>query len=237
MANPEYVEQDWRTISIAPNYEVSRAGDVRRRVADRTRNNAGQMLSKNFVGKYIFYALRHNNVVVRESAHRLVCTAFNGERPDDKRHCAHRDGNSHNNIPENLYWATPKENAADKRRHGTLPYGAKNGSHTHPERRATGFRSGSYTKPERRPTGIRNGSHTKPESIVRGDAHHTRRDPSCVQRGEANGGGGKLTADQVRHIRSIEDRPRVCLDLGIIYGVTGTMIRRIRQRKSWAHVD
>jgi hypothetical protein len=36
----------------------------------------------------------------------------------------HKDGNGLNPRASNLAWATPKENAADKRRHGTLRRGA-----------------------------------------------------------------------------------------------------------------
>ena len=45
---------------------------------------------------------------------------INGPAPSQKHHAAHRDGNSKNNTPENIYWATPKENIADQFRHGTF---------------------------------------------------------------------------------------------------------------------
>lgn len=57
--------------------------------------------------------------------HRLVCEAFYGPCPPDKQHCAHRDGNPANNRPENLRWATVKENSEDTRRHGTMRVGEK----------------------------------------------------------------------------------------------------------------
>jgi len=40
---------------------------------------------------------------------RLVCEAFHGPAPDDKSMARHKDGNSLNNQPENLCWATRKE--------------------------------------------------------------------------------------------------------------------------------
>lgn len=50
--------------------------------------------------------------------HRLVLEAFVGPCPE-KCECAHRDGNPKNNKLSNLRWATPKENQADRIRHGT----------------------------------------------------------------------------------------------------------------------
>jgi hypothetical protein len=44
---------------------------------------------------------------------RLVCLAFHGEPPIGKPNALHRDGNSWNNIPSNLYWGDQIENSAD----------------------------------------------------------------------------------------------------------------------------
>jgi hypothetical protein len=42
--------------------------------------------------------------------HRLVCEAFNGQAPNDKPYCLHRDENSANNRADNVYWGDQKEN-------------------------------------------------------------------------------------------------------------------------------
>lgn len=57
--------------------------------------------------------------------HSLVCEAFHGPRPIGYE-TAHGDGVRTNNRPDNLRWATPKENSADMVRHGTSPVGERN---------------------------------------------------------------------------------------------------------------
>ncbi len=48
--------------------------------------------------------------------HKLVCMLFNGT----KSGCVlHRDGNKLNNYYLNLYWGTAKQNALDRKNHGT----------------------------------------------------------------------------------------------------------------------
>lgn len=55
--------------------------------------------------------------------HRLVCEAFHGPAPKGQSHVAHWDGDRANNRAENLRWASPRENAEDRNRHGTAPVG------------------------------------------------------------------------------------------------------------------
>lgn len=50
--------------------------------------------------------------------HQLVAQEFIGPRPDGQE-VAHCDGNEQNNDFRNLRYATPKQNNADKRAHGT----------------------------------------------------------------------------------------------------------------------
>src|SRR5690348_4661929 len=53
-----------------------------------------------------------------KKVHRLVCEAWHGPPPSPVHHAAHLDGDCANNCPENLAWATPKENAEHKRLQG-----------------------------------------------------------------------------------------------------------------------
>ena len=59
--------------------------------------------------------------------HTLVLTAFVGPRPYKKEAC-HNDGNVSNNCLKNLRWDTPKNNHADKIKHGTTNRGERCGT-------------------------------------------------------------------------------------------------------------
>lgn len=59
------------------------------------------------------------------SAPRLMCALAHGEPPTPQHQAAHSCGNGHLGCmhPKHLRWATPAENEADKRAHGTLRRG------------------------------------------------------------------------------------------------------------------
>lgn len=58
------------------------------------------------------------------SVHALVLAAFKGYRPEGQV-ARHMDGVRHNNVVDNLEWGTPKENVADRKRHGTYFQGER----------------------------------------------------------------------------------------------------------------
>lgn len=60
-------------------------------------------------------------------ASRVMCELAHGEPNDPKMQSAHSCGNGHLGCvnPKHLRWATVKENAADKKLHGTHLYGSK----------------------------------------------------------------------------------------------------------------
>lgn len=53
--------------------------------------------------------------------HRVMCEQAHGAPPTTEHHAAHECGNGHLGCinPRHLAWKTPKENEADKARHGT----------------------------------------------------------------------------------------------------------------------
>lgn len=51
--------------------------------------------------------------------HIMVCETYHGSRPEGMQ-VAHEDGDESNPHADNLSWKTPKDNCADKERHGTM---------------------------------------------------------------------------------------------------------------------
>lgn len=48
--------------------------------------------------------------------HQIMALVHHGPRPSLKHYACHKDDNQLNNEPDNLYWGTAKENAADASR-------------------------------------------------------------------------------------------------------------------------
>jgi hypothetical protein len=102
----------WKQIPIATNYFVNNKGVV-----------VGNFTNKQFVvkqfeykttkGTYLYVTIRKNegNVEIKP-VHQLVCLAFHGYPPDNGNRYEpnHKDGNKHNNTPDNLEWVTRSEN-------------------------------------------------------------------------------------------------------------------------------
>lgn len=119
---------EWRVCIENDNYEVSDEGQVRRHTAGRG-TYPGRILrlkcSKQKKHWYYRIGLTKGDITTDYSVHTLVCSAFNGPAPSPKHEVAHIDGDPHNNAASNLRWATPRENHADKIRHGTLLEGER----------------------------------------------------------------------------------------------------------------
>jgi hypothetical protein len=76
---------------------------------------------------YLIVSLMRDGKAHTKSVAALVLTTFVGPRPEGHQ-SAHNNGNPWCNTVENLRWATPKSNAADRVAHGTAPIGEKNPS-------------------------------------------------------------------------------------------------------------
>jgi hypothetical protein len=127
--------ETWRAIPGFEGYEVSNLGRVRsfRRHGGRGRGLIEKpRLKKTHPGAhgYLCVTLQKpdGNRCSKYSVHALVAAAFMGPRPDGMQ-VAHADGDRLNARLDNLRYATPLENAEDKRRHGTDTPGERNGMH------------------------------------------------------------------------------------------------------------
>lgn len=124
----ENIEADaeaWVAISVAPAYEVSSLGRVRRALPSKTSGKVGAIIRSNINGRGYYHVTLWglNKLKKTHAVHILVCTAFHGDRPSRNHQAAHLDGNPFNNRQDNLAWATVKENVAHKYIHGTVAYG------------------------------------------------------------------------------------------------------------------
>jgi len=119
-------EIEWRDVPFREGYRVNSLGEVwsKDRQVEKTDGRGGKYLAT-LKGKklrtwssnaYLYCSL---GKAVKCGVHRLVCIAFHGMPKDKNLQVAHLDGNAHNNTPENLTWATARENTQMKRLHGT----------------------------------------------------------------------------------------------------------------------
>ena len=111
-------DEEWRTVVGYPTYEVSSLGNVR--------NRRGHILKPYKHLGYPGVALWRDGSQRTRAIHRLVCETFHGPAPDGQE-VRHLNGRRDDNRTINLAWGTQKENAADRRLHGTNAAGLKNG--------------------------------------------------------------------------------------------------------------
>jgi hypothetical protein len=213
--------EKWIGISEALDYEVSSLGRVRRRRPDWQGKYQGRLLRPASSRGYlrVTLCLGDGSKVTRQ-VHRLVCEAFHGPCPPDKDQCAHRDGSRDNNVPDNLYWATGIENAADRERHGRTPRGPTSGAVLHPERRCKGDDHWTRKTPDR---------------IPRGGDHYRRAGGYVAPNGTAIA-TCKLTEADVVAIRSTPELRGTGKMLAERYGVSMGLISAIRKGRVWRHL-
>jgi len=121
------IHEDWRVVEGFPAYAVSNLCRVKRIGRARGATAGAILRSGTHVNNgypHVFLTLspqKYKCVYV----HHIVCRTFNGDAPTDQHQVAHNDGNILNCSAANLRWATAKENAADRVKHGTLVRGSK----------------------------------------------------------------------------------------------------------------
>lgn len=103
-------------------YQVSNFGRIQNVKTGKIKE---QTISKTDNRPYL--SLWKNNKIKVCRPHKLVMEAFVGIRPKGLE-CCHNDGNPQNNHWSNLRWDTPKNNHADKVKHGTTNRGEQCGT-------------------------------------------------------------------------------------------------------------
>lgn len=125
MDNLDYSSEVWKPIPFSDGYSISSHGRFR---ADRafSRNwKPGLRKTTLLPNGYATVRFLYQGRKQRQLLHRVVAMVFIGPAPSPQHHVAHNDGNFRNNHVSNLRWATPKENNADKRLHGTYQLGSE----------------------------------------------------------------------------------------------------------------
>lgn len=124
------ISERYQIPGFKPGYAVDGFGNVWCR---HSLNGRGPLLSKwrkvkpfrNRKG-YLHISVRIAGRRRNFPVHELMLRTFRGPRPA-RHECRHLDGNKTNNRIGNLVWGTAAENTEDKRKHGTIPRGSRNG--------------------------------------------------------------------------------------------------------------
>jgi hypothetical protein len=118
-------EESWAWVSDWEHlYQVSSHGRVQSvdRIDANGQHRRGRMLRQCDDGAgYLCVSLKRDGKQKHCRVHALVARAFWGRSPGQQ--VRHLDGEQSNNSFDNLCWGSSRENAADKKRHGTLPAG------------------------------------------------------------------------------------------------------------------
>lgn len=114
--------ETWKAIPGYPGYEVSDAGNVRcwrRRNARAPLPTTARPVKRVEQHGYLHVSLSVDGKVSRRRVHQLVLEAFVGPCPPGML-ARHVEENDRTNCALwNLEWGTPKQNQADRVRHGT----------------------------------------------------------------------------------------------------------------------
>lgn len=224
--------EDWRpVIGWEHVYAVSSHGRVMR-TAPGKRTQPGKILSAAARSAgYPCVRLVDGKRIRTYHVHRLVLEAFVAPPTEGRAlYVAHKDGNKENSRLENLYWATPAENAFDMVKHGT----ARGTTAEH--RRPVSDAIARDIRQDHSPAKVlaaRYGISVSAVSAIRCRMTHKHVPPQP---------GDYVPAQKFRNysdteIRIIRADPRPNSVVARELGVSANTIRDIRSRKFYAHVD
>jgi hypothetical protein len=118
MANDDEI---WLVVPRYPEYEASSLGRIRRCIASKTSPVGFIMKTQTDRWGYAKISLCRLGKYRCTQVHRVVAETFLGpppKHPYQRYQVAHWDGDKQNNRSANLRWATARENAQDRDRHG-----------------------------------------------------------------------------------------------------------------------
>lgn len=101
--------ETWKQIPVAPDYEISDWGNIRRTAVPKRNRVYTQPKGVVMPKGYVYVALRINGKSKTFQAHRLVMLAFHG--PSDLQ-VNHKNGVKHDNRLENLEYVSAHANRA-----------------------------------------------------------------------------------------------------------------------------
>jgi hypothetical protein len=106
-------------------YEINKLAEIKR-IGKAGGATIGRILKNQNSGRYLSIRLFVGNVGRTEMVHTLMAKTFLGGVPSGMNVC-HNNGNGRDCRLSNLRVSTPKDNEADKVKHGTKAEGAKHG--------------------------------------------------------------------------------------------------------------
>lgn len=244
-------KEAWRSVpGYGGHYLASSHGriKVRARVVTK-RHYKGKIMLQRYQSRlltpflsngYWTVSIGYERKTLTVGVHVMVLSAFKGERPSPDLECCHWDGNPVNNHPSNLRWGTPKDNAADRKRHGRYL-----SCEHHPMAKLSESQARQIALDPRLPSIIANefgvGLHAV-RAIKSGETwSHLKTiavpSPGLAARRNRKGEDHprhKITEDDVRSIRA---DCRVQSEIAADYGLTQGSVSAIKLRQTWRHVD
>lgn len=191
--NPE----KWHLIPTFEKYEASTLGRIRNVTTQHV------LSPSKAPNGYLCVILMRDSKRVSNAVHRLIALTFLG--PPNGKQVNHKSGIKTENHFENLEYCTPLENKEHARRMGLTPFGNRNGSVTHPERRPRGDNSPSRLHPERLARGENHGNATLSDT----DVAAIRARLSSGERGASLAREFKVGKSTISRIANNQDRFRL----------------------------